>query len=244
MEDNEYMYTEDEMNTGHIVADCDEVLVNISPKIVQLMHEDYEYYNQFFRLSEDFDYNKHYDVILSRPEYYIDQWLVRKDVYNNFSEKEVNEARERLQNEIIFKKDLYDELQPTNLGRSLSYTINTPLMNKLTIVTKTSDNNLKSKEKFLKTLFRGSMDKVDIFYLEPDEKKSDVINSLGYVTRIYEDEVSNISDIIKNCQNVTQTGIDIPSLGYNQDIDEGTILKAKEKKIDLNYFSYMGQSIK
>ncbi|QDJ97822.1 hypothetical protein PALS2_197 [Staphylococcus phage PALS_2] len=237
------MYKEDEMNTGHIVADCDEVLVNISPKIVQLMHEDFDYYNQFFRLSPEYNYSTHYNTVLNRPEYYIDQWLVRKDVYERFSEDEVNEARNRLQNEIIFKKDLYDTLEPTNLAKSLSYTINTPLMNRLSIVTKTSDNNLKSKEKFLKTLFRGSMEKVDIYYLESDEKKSDVINTLGYVTRIYEDEVSNIKDIIMNCDNVMQTGIDIPSLGYNQKLDEATIMKAKEKEIDLNYFSYMSNSL-
>ncbi|WRM43518.1 hypothetical protein [Staphylococcus phage LY01] len=237
------MYKENEMNTGHIVVDCDEVLVNISPKIVQLMHEDFDYYNQFFRLSPDYNYSTHYNTVLNRPEYYIDQWLVRKDVYERFSEDEVNEARNKLHEEIVFKKDLYDTLQPTNLAKSLSYTINTPLMNKLSIVTKTSDNNLKSKERFLKTLFRGSMEKVDIYYLESDEKKSDVINTLGYVTRIYEDEVSNIKDIIMNCDNVMQTGIDIPSLGYNQKLDEATIMKAKEKEIDLNYFSYMSNSL-
>lgn len=234
-------YTEEEMNTGHVVADCDEVLVNISPKIIKLMHDDFDYYNQFFRLSKDFDLNTHTDVILNRPEYYIDQWLVRKDVYEKFTEDEVNEARMRLQNEIIFKEDLYDDLLPTNLGRSLSYTVSTPLMKKLTIVTKTSDNNLESKERFLKNLFRGSMDKVDIYYLESDENKSDVIKTLGYVTRVYEDELSNVEDIVMNCDNVRQNSIDIPSLGYNQNISEEVVDEAKKKKIDLTYFSYISE---
>lgn len=230
-------YKDEEMNTGHIVADCDEVLVNISPKIVQLMHEDFDYYSQFFRLSENYDYDTHYSVILNRPEYYIDQWLVRKDVYDNFTEDEVNEARKKLHNEIIFKSDLYDTLKPTKLGESLSMTIGTPLMKKLSIVTKTSDNNLKSKEKFLKTLFRGHMDKVDIYYLEGDDKKSDVIKTLGYVTAIYEDELSNVEDIIKNCDNVRQNRFDIPSLGYNQKISADIVQKAKDKNIDIGYIS-------
>lgn len=233
-------YNEEEMNTGHIVADCDEVLVNISPKIVQLMHEDYDYYNKYFRLSKDFDLNKHESTVLSRPSFQLDQWLVRPDVYDNYSEDEVNEARLRLMNELIHSPTLYDDLEPTNLGRGLSLTAATPLLKKLSIVTRTSDRNLESKEKFLKTLFQGNMDKVDIYYIEGNDKKSDVLSTLGYITKYYEDEIKNIEDVVTNCDNFSDTSIDIPSFGYNQDISNELINKCRNKNINMNYYSFMG----
>ena len=46
----------------HIIVDCDEVLVRISPKWVYLMHqpENFEYFNKYFDLLKDFDLQKNY----------------------------------------------------------------------------------------------------------------------------------------------------------------------------------------
>ena len=84
------IYTE----KNHIVVDCDEVLVRISPKWVHLMHtqEWYEYFNQFFMLDPEFNLGRDFEAVLMRPTFYLNQWLERPDILGRFTESEIRTA--------------------------------------------------------------------------------------------------------------------------------------------------------
>lgn len=223
----------------HIVADCDEVLVRISPKWVYLMHspENFEYFNRFFRLNEGFDLKKHASIVLNRPQFYLNKWLLRKDILEKNTIEEINECVDRMMS-LYDSSDFYDSLVPTALGKSLALAIKQPRLERLSIVTRVTSENVDSKEKFLKTLFQGSMSKVDIYYIEADEKKSDVISILGDdIAAVYEDEVNNIDDIINNCNNIGQSTIFVPSYGYNVNIPQSTYETAKRKEIIIQPYS-------
>ena len=227
----------------HIVVDCDEVLVNISPMILALIHDkksgNFDYYNKYFRLAEDFDIDLHEERILSRPVFRVDDWLVRPDIYDNFEESEIQEMLEKLNNEVIFHPNLYDMLKPTQIANSIAQMTRTSMVDKVSVVTRTSDNNLESKERFLKKLFKGSMKKVDIYYVEPDEKKSDVVSMLGEdIAIIYEDEIKNIEDIVYTCDNVKDLQIMIPSFGYNVNIERELYDECERKGIKLQPYYY------
>src|SRR5699024_6874016 len=232
-------------NNRHIVVDCDEVLVNISPIIVGLMHHkdsgNYDYFNKYFRLSTDPDYsvNDNEERILNRPVFHLDNWLIRKDIISEVGEEEYNEAVDRLVNDLIFHPSLYDELIHTKMSKVLSDLARTDMVDRISVVTKTSELNLSSKERFLKILFQGSMHKVDIYYVEPDEKKSDVISGLKDDIACYiEDEISNIEEVVEKCDNVKDMIILVPSFGYNANISEELIKNCKDKNIDIRTYYY------
>ena len=226
-------------NKSWVVADCDEVLVRISPKWVHLMHEkeNFDYFNNFFRLSKDFDIEKSAPVILSRPEFYIDKWLMRKDILENHTIEEIAQAKKRMM-DLYNVPDYYDNLKPTSLGKSLSFAVKNPILERLVIVTRTTPESLATKERFLKELFRGSMNKVDIYYVETNEKKSDVIRNLGNkISSIYEDEISNIEDIVTNCNNLEYCQLFIPSYGYNVNVPTEIFDLAKKNKNKIIYYN-------
>src|SRR5699024_6559575 len=159
--------------------------------------------------------------------------------YDNFEESEVQEMLEKLNNEVIFHPNLYDMLKPTQIANSIAQMTRTSMVDKVSVVTRTSDNNLESKERFLKKLFKGSMKKVDIYYVEPDEKKSDVVSMLGEdIAIIYEDEIKNIEDIVYTCDNVKDLQIMIPSFGYNVNIERELYDECERKGIKLQPYYY------
>ena len=220
-----------------VVVDCDEVLVNISPKAVKLMHEDFDYYNKFFRLSKEFDLEKQTPIILNRPEYYINKWLLRKDVLDNYTIKEYEEAEARFTDNFN-RDDYYEDLIPTNLGLTLSKLLRTNVIEKLIVVSKVVDiNRTGSKERFLKKLFRNSTNKLSVYFIESGNKKSEIVNLVNNdkLAQVYEDEVSNIEDIINNT-NKTNFELMIPSLGYNNTISDQSLITAKEKGILIKYY--------
>lgn len=231
------------MEKKHIVVDCDEVIVNISPMIVALLHDkesgNFDYYNKYLRLTEDFDIDKHEERILSRPSFNVINWLIRENIKEKYSNEEIDEFLDKAMQEVIFHPELYDHLQPTPIAKSLAHVANSTMLDKISIVTRTSDNNLESKERFLKKLFRGNMNKVDIYYVEPDENKSDVICNLGdNIAAIYDDEISNVEDIVFNCDNVKDLQFLIPSFGYNTEITQELFDECKRKNIEIKNFYY------
>lgn len=227
-------------NKSHLVFDCDEVLVRISPKWVHLMHtkDHFDYFKQFFRLSENFNLGKDYDKILMRPEFYLDKWLMRKDVLDNHTIDAFNEARRELLK--LYSGNYYNDLPPTNIAKSLSIVARNTLVDKISIVSRTSKDDLSindSKIAFLKNLFNGINHKVDIYLVEGKDKKSDVIKQLGGdVGFIYEDETSNIKDMLDSCPNLSDMCIMVPTYGYNSDLDQSYVNLAKEKNIEIKYY--------
>lgn len=227
------------MNFGkvnkHMVIDCDEVLVRISPKWVWKMHlpENYPIFEEHLQVSKKFDLEKHYDVIMGRTKFQVYEWLKRECIDSEVSQSEILEIKEkclRLYDDPTF----YDDLKPTALGDSLATLANNRNVEKISIVTRNLyESSGKSKTRFIQRLFKSSMDKVTIYELEAGDKKSDVIKELNDVSHIYEDEIDNIIDIVDNCPNLSNMIISVPKYGYNMTIPEETIKKAAERDIDI-----------
>ncbi|QXN67878.1 hypothetical protein FPHOBKDP_00124 [Listeria phage LPJP1] len=221
----------------HIVVDCDEVLCNISPKWTYLIHQEKDYFGKYMNLIDNFDIDLHYNMVLSRNKFYLNQWLIKDESYTNYSEDEMDEVLRRMM--MLYEtEDYYDNLKPNPIVESLALSIRQPILDRISIVTRTNAKNLKSKERFLKNCFQGVMNKVDIYFVENDENKSDIIKDLGDgIAAIYEDEVKNIVDILDNCNNLDKSLIYVPSYGYNNaNLDLYT--KAEEKGTQLRYYSY------
>ena len=68
-----------------VILDCDEVLVETSPHAVQLMHtsEYRDVFDKYLRLSPEFDLEQMTPLINSRPTYYLNEWLMKKEIVND-----------------------------------------------------------------------------------------------------------------------------------------------------------------
>lgn len=234
-----------------VIVDCDEVLVETSPRAVQLLHEDYDFFNQFFRLIDNFDLQKVTPLINSRPVYHLNEWLLRKEVQDP-------ELWEAYQNECMPKflenfarPDFYEPLGLTYLGHSLIRLLQSGTITRVIIISKVTVYNkegIQGKERFLKTMFAGFMDRVDIYYLPSDSnyQKSDVINALpphvlADVAFFADDHISNIQDVLENTK-LTDYQLVVPSYGYNTDISTLTQPKLKTKNASLYFYSPMAET--
>ena len=227
------------MNFGkvnsHLVVDCDEVLVRISPKWVYKMHlpENYPVFEEHLQVSKKFDLEKHYDLIMMRDTFQLYDWLKRDYIEGEFSQSEILEIKDRCLS-MYDDPEFYDDLQPTPLGRALSTFAVNKSVKKISIITRNLyESSGKSKMKFLQRLFHSSMDKVTIYELEAGDKKSDIIKEFDDVSHIFEDEVSNIIDIVDNCTNLSNAIISVPKYGYNVEIPMDTLKKADERDIEI-----------
>lgn len=204
----------------NLVVDCDEVLFEISTKWIKKLIE------------------------LNDPE--LEEWLnltIARKILNNSGEKALRDyvliRKEFYLNKAFCKditkmtpantdkffsvydtEDFYDDIEPTKIAITLGSSIYNIMINHIYIVTRSSDINYPSKERALTGLFNNT--KSTILRLNMNEKKSDIINKNNIdLTKaiIYEDELSNIEDYIRNC-NVNETTFYIPEYGYNKPSDE------------------------
>lgn len=202
--------------------------------------ENFEYLTQFFKLSKKFNLGRDYHKVLERDEFYLDKWLVRPGIVAKglFTHDEVNEARQFMS--LLYNGDFYQDLPPTNFASSLAMVSKSAMIKQITVVSRTISGREElneSKIAFINGLFNGSNSKVEILLLDENEKKSDLIGELGDgIGFIYEDELSNIIDIVDKCDNLEKMNIMIPSYGYNTNLPQDVINKAKNKNIDIKYY--------
>ena len=233
-----------------VIADCDEVLVETAPRAVQLLHEEKNYYDRFFRLIDNFDLQKVTPLINSRPEYYLNKWLLRKEVQDPELYEEYEKECMPKYLEIFARPDFYDPLSLTYLGYSLLRLLQSGTLSRLIIISKVtnySKEGIAGKERFLKTMYAGYMDRVDIYYLPADSKykKSDVVKSLPQtvlsdVAFFADDHIPNVKDILENTS-LTDYQLVVPSYGYNTDISGLTQPKLKEKNASLYFYSPLAE---
>ncbi|MEI2419141.1 hypothetical protein V6O07_02620, partial [Arthrospira platensis SPKY2] len=57
------------------------------------------------------------------------------------------------------------------------------------------------------------------------------------INAYYEDEISNVDDVIRNCKDFKDSQLFIPSYGYNTVIPEETKMLAQSKGIEFKYYS-------
>ena len=229
-----------------VIVDCDEVLVETSPRAIQLMHEDYDFYSTFLRLPETLDLPKMTPLINTRPTYYLNEWLMKKeivetDLYDRYMEELLPKMME-----MFARKDFYDPLRPTRLGITLMRLLRNRTIAKVIIiskVTKYDKDGIDSKNRFLKNLFSGLMDRVDIYYLPSNGggDKSDVIKSLPKSTLddvafFADDHIPNIVDVLEKTDLVNYQLL-VPAYGYNNDISSISALSLRSKQAELKFYS-------
>lgn len=229
-----------------VIVDCDEVLVETSPRAIQLMYEDYDFYSTFLRLPENLDLARMTPLIKSRPTYYLNEWLINKDVVEtDLYERYTEELLPKMM-EMFARKDFYDPLRPTRLGITLMRLLRNRTIAKIIIiskVTKYDEDGIDSKNRFLKNLFSGLMDRVDIYYLPSTGggEKSDVVNSLPKstlddVSFFADDHIPNIVDILEKTD-LNNYQLLVPAYGYNSDISSINNISLRSKQAELKFYS-------
>lgn len=217
-----------------IIVDCDDVLFNISIKWFEKILEQRDFFSKYFYLPKVYDPERDYNNIMLRDNFYIDQFLLKKDVYNSISDEEKNLLKQKFF-EIYLQPDFYDDLEPTKFAKGLAFTATQRTVKEIVVVSRTYDENKKSKEKAVTSLFSNVLNKVSLYFLKSDEKKSDYINSLNCnVDVIIDDELSNIEDIIVNCKRLDKIDIIIPHYGHNNPTEDLELL-VKDKNINILY---------
>lgn len=222
----ENMSLENRILDANLVVDCDEILYNISPKWCKLIYENKEIFKKYFRIDvlerainegENFD-----DIILSRDKFYLNEWLKKDDI-----EKLPEEIFKKFM-ELYDTEDYYDDLKPTAMGIGIGRLSYSPQVKKVYVLTRhMHESNRESKLRAIRGLFPSH--KLEIRTIGAGEKKSDVIKDVDVSNGfIFDDEISNIKDYLKNAENVTHCNICLPILGYNQPDDE--IIKLLEER--------------
>jgi phosphoglycolate phosphatase-like HAD superfamily hydrolase len=216
----------------NIVVDCDEVLTDISPLWVKKIFDNREYFDEYFNLPETFDHNTEegYKFVLSRPTFHLNKWLLKEGL--NLTTDQEAELFKKFY-ELYDNDDFYSECSPTRMAEGIYKLSLQRYINKIYIVTRTTEGTKDSKEKFLRTFFASP--KFEIIYVPMGEKKSKYISQLENVKIIVDDELSNIHDIIDNCPNLEEVDFYVPYTGYNEP-DADLFDKADEKKFKLLYY--------
>jgi phosphoglycolate phosphatase-like HAD superfamily hydrolase len=216
----------------NIVVDCDEVLTDISPLWVQKIIENRDYFDKYFDLPETFDYNTEegYKFVLSRPTFHLNKWLLKEGI-NLTTDQEAELFKKFF--DLYDNADFYSECSPTRMAEGIYKLSLQKYVDKIYIVTRTSEGTRESKETFLRNFL--SSPKFEIVFVGKEEKKSDYIKKLDNVKIIVDDELSNIHDIMDNCDNLNEVDFYIPYTGYNEP-DADLFDKADEKKFKLLYY--------
>ena len=206
-----------------VVADCDEVICNISPKWFQRIMADFEpFQNYFVNMGQMSD-----KAVLLRKEYYLNRWLaldgkkVPMEVFQRFYDLYADDT-------------FYDDLQVTPIGKGLRAMLKTPMIGKLVVLTHTEERNLKSKERFLVRNFPSR--NVEIVFLPHDIGKADFLKSekVPY-DLIIEDRWDFVQDIIQKTDSRGKSFL-LPDLGYNRfSVEEALLYNANYGAIVSRY---------
>lgn len=215
-----------------IVADCDEVLTNISPLWTLLLHKNRDYFDKYFNLPENFNYNKNYFDVLLRKEFYLNKNYLKEGL--DLSPEEEKEVFEKFMS-LYDNEKFYDHCKPTKIAVALANLCRTNYINKLYVVSRTTEKTYEGKKRFLDRLFKGTGNKVEFISVPMNGKKSDVINKLGNIDVFIDDELKNVYDVIENTSSEYPMDIYIPKLGYNFPNMEMLELSNKHNK-NISYY--------
>ena len=222
----------DEIKECNIITDCDEILVNISPKWCRKILEDREYYRPYFKIEELEKYenneNDFNNFVLNRNEYYLNIWLKRDNV-----EIPVEVYRKFLS--IHSEENFYEDLPLCKMAIGLKELAKHSSIKNVYVISKHEENadSIKSKINFLNSIFPPN--KLIIKILKPTDSKGDSIKDINIEYGfIFEDEIKNIKDYLKQ-DNVKNCFLYLPKFGYNVP-DGETIDLISEKNIELKVY--------
>ena len=182
-----------------IVCDVDEVLVNISPKWMNLAFDKGLCPN---KMTEQ--------EVLDRSDYYLDG-LITPDENNTFY-KLYSESH-----------DFYDDLPVTTFAKSLlnMNVVKPNAISKIHLITKCGDDlNLpvnQSKKRWLEEVFKDIPSfKIDYHYITDNQSKDYIFEHCDHIDLFVDDKPQNIADILLNKpEQSTIKSIAIPRLGYS-----------------------------
>ena len=207
-----------------VVLDVDEVIVNITPKWVYKIYQHKEDFTEFFDLSQPYDPSKEQDAlrVLYRNNYYLDHWLLKDEIDPATIHRPTYEKVVEKMIDLYNVDNFYDDLKPTPLVNGLLSALSKKkqILSKIIIISKVAgEHSEASKTRFLKETFSSYMDKVDIYYVDKKEKKSDVLKALPKdekerIAAVYEDYNNNIVDLLTN-GDLRTVQIFSPSFRYN-----------------------------
>lgn len=235
--------------SGTVILDVDDVLFyTTSLWFHKIIEEKFEKIASYLDMSvfdfkfQDYTYEKFLMYNYNRKKYLFSDWLCRKDLTEEQKNFVISEIFECYEND-FYLNPLLKETELTNsirhLGRSRQMNVD-----KIVLVTRTTDKNKDDKLKLLRNTFNNIKSKVEIILVKPHEKKSEAIQEYDNISLIIDDELKNIYDYINNGENVKDCSILIPAYGYNCIVLNNDIIfdkeveeKAKEKNISINYYN-------
>lgn len=206
--------------TIDIVCDCDEVLTYISPLWTAILHDNYDYFSKWLNLYPEYDKKKHFYNILYRDTFDLVEFFLKDEI--DTASEEFKDMKENYFFEIIKQPNFYKMCKPTRMAKALADLSTTSYVKSIKIVSRVVSDKpsaLESKTKLLEKIFQDSINKLDIIYLQMGESKGDIIKDLPNVDAYYEDEMSNILDVIHKKDPEKPMDIYVPRLNYNQPDD-------------------------
>lgn len=234
--------------SGTIILDVDDVLFyTTSLWFHKIIEEKFEILAPYLNMNvfsfdfNDYSYDKYFLFNYNRKDYLFSDWLLKKDLTEEQKKFAIAEIFNCYENNFY----LNPLLRETELTRTIRHLGKSRQMNidKIVLVTRTTDNSKEDKLTLLKNTFNNIKNKVEIILVQPHEKKSEAIKEYENISIIIDDELRNVYDYIDNGENVKDCSILIPSYAYNceyynEDIhfDSNMEEKAKEKNIDVCYY--------
>lgn len=197
---------------ANLIVDCDEILVNISPKWAKLIDDNEHVFGKYLDTSKikpvKNDIKELTKLVLTRDKFYLTDWLKREDV-DEIPQDIINKFMS------LYDQDgFYYDLPLTKMAIGLNKLAYHYSVRKIYVVTRcASEKNYKSKQELIKSLFPSS--KLEIIKIGKDEKKSSCLKNINIENGfVFEDEISNIVDYLDN--GLTKCNIYVPMLGYNK----------------------------
>lgn len=215
----------------NFIVDCDEILVNISPKWAKLMAENEDIFRDYFNLEEikkvKDDIIELTRLVLLRKEFYLTDWLKKKEV-----DKIPDNVMKSFM-DLYDTPDFYYDLPLNKISVGLRGISFHRAVKKIYVVTRcTSLKNYKSKCDIITNLFPER--KLEIIKIGKGEKKSSCLSKIDIENGfIFEDENSNIVDYLDS--GITKCNLYVPILGYNRPTS-GIVEKAHLNEVSLNYY--------
>lgn len=189
-----------------------------------------------------YNYEKDFLKIYDRECYYLSDYILKKDL-----SPEKKKEGEKAIMDIYLKDSFYNSNKL--LPASILFYIKKLLqykelgINKVVFVTRTFPEHSKSKVEIIRDYFKDVMSDIDIIIVEPNEKKSDVIEEYNDIALIFDDELKNILDYLENSKHIKYAQFMIPEYGYNsmnnpnnKEIIEKIIKLAEESNNTIQYY--------
>lgn len=219
----------------NLIVDCDEILVNISPKWVKGIVEKRDIFEPYFDLTEvdkallqgEIPFK---NLVMNRPEYYLNEWLKRPEI-DKIPEEIIKEFMK-----IHNTKGFYEDLNLTKMGIAIGQLTNHPSVIKTYVVSKIGEGAIEtcldSKTRLIQSIIPNN--KLEIIYVPANEKKSDYVIDIDIKNGfVFDDENKNLFDYLES--GMRECNFYVPMLGYNRP-PMRLIEMADENKVSVSYY--------